>query len=236
MITVDFKRLNIQPGDRILDVGCGTGRHTCAAYRLEKVSVIGTDLDLADLLKSAEGLKLHDRLGEHGSGFWGLAVADTMTLPFRDCTFKVVICSEVLEHLYDYHTGIAEAVRVLQRDGFLVVSVPRRWPERICWALSGEYAQAEGGHVRIFKKNLLKTCIEQAGVEMIWSHHAHSLHSPYWWLKCLVGPSRNDNRLVNIYHRFLTWDIMKKPRSLQLIDELLNPILGKSLVMYFRKG
>ena len=236
MITVDFKRLNIQPGDRILDIGCGTGRHTCAAYRLKKVSVIGADLNLADLLKAAEGLRLHDRLDEHGSGFWSLAAADIMTLPFHDHTFKVVICSEVFEHLYDYPAGITEAVRVLQSDGFLVVSVPRRWPERICWALSCEYASTEGGHVWIFHKKRLKTCIEKTGVEMTSSHHAHSLHSPYWWLKCLVGPSDKDNRLVNAYHRFLTWDMMKKPRGLQLIDKLFNPILGKSLVMYFRKG
>jgi precorrin-6B methylase 2 len=35
MITVDFSRLTVSPGDRILDIGCGSGRHTCAAYRLK---------------------------------------------------------------------------------------------------------------------------------------------------------------------------------------------------------
>ena len=236
VITVDFNRLNIQPGDRILDIGCGSGRHTCAAYRLKKVSVIGADLAMAELLKAADGLRLHDRLGEHGGGSWSLAAADIKTLPFQNSTFKAVICSEVLEHVYDYPGSIGEAVRVLQNGGYLVVSVPRRWPECVCWALSDEYAKTEGGHVQIFNKNSLKTSVEQTGVEMINSHHAHSLHSPYWWLKCLVGPSKKTNRMVNLYHRFLTWDVMKKPRSLQLIDKLLNPILGKSLVMYFKKG
>ena len=69
-----------------------------------------------------------------------------------------------------------------------------------------------------------------------WSlHYAHSLHSPYWWLKCLVGPDRDDSVMVNLYHRFLSWDIMKKPKMVGWVDKLLNPILGKSLVVYFKK-
>jgi hypothetical protein len=64
------------------------------------------------------------------------------------------------------------------------------------------------------------------------SHRAHALHSPYWWLRCAVGPQDDDHRLVRAYTRFLTWDIMKQPRTTQLADRLLNPVLGKSLVVY----
>jgi hypothetical protein len=70
----------------------------------------------------------------------------------------------------------------------------------------------------------------------MWARHfAHSLHAPFWWLKCLVGPDRTDSSAVDLYHRFLTWDMMKKPRVTGLIDKLLNPLMGKSLVLYFRK-
>jgi hypothetical protein len=51
-----------------------------------------------------------------------------------------------------------------------------------------------------------------------------------------LGPGRADTWPVKLYHRFLTWDIMKQPRSTRLLDYLLNPILGKSIVLYFRKG
>ena len=235
MITVDFKRLNIRSGDRILDIGCGSGRHTSAAYQQKKVVSIGADLVINDLKAAAERLRLHDRLGEHGGGSWGLTAADVGSLPFRDNTFGGVIFAEVLEHLQDYAKGITEAARVLKPGGVLAVSVPRGWPERICWTLSAEYAATEGGHLRIFNKNELINCIEMSGVKMTASHYAHSLHSPYWWLKCLVGPSIEDNCAVNLYHRFLTWDIMKKPPAIHLLDKMLNPILGKSLVMYFKK-
>ncbi|MDA3895066.1 MAG: hypothetical protein PF482_02830 [Desulfobacteraceae bacterium] len=76
---------------------------------------------------------------------------------------------------------------------------------------------------------------EKIGLIKQGSHYAHSLHTPYWWLKCLVGPGRDDSLPVNLYHRLLTWDIMEKPRLIRNIDTLLIPLLGKSLVLYFKK-
>ena len=78
--------------------------------------------------------------------------------------------------------------------------------------------------------------LESEGAKTWAIHHAHSLHTPYWWLKCLLGPARNDSAPVNLYHRFLTWDIMKQPWVTQLLENLLNPLLGKSMVVYLRKG
>ena len=117
----------------------------------------------------------------------------------------------------------------------LVISVPRYFPERICWGLSREYHQANQGHVRIYRKKALIGMIEHTGLTLYRFHYAHSLHTPYWWLKCLVGPTRSDSTAVNLCHRFLTWDILHHPRLTRQLDRLLNPILGKSLVLYFRK-
>jgi SAM-dependent methyltransferase len=235
MITVDFERLEVKPQFKILDIGCGSGRHTCAAYKCRNVTAIGADLDFNDLSEAKKRLNLHDLLGEHGGGAWGLSVADVASLPFRDDYFDLVICSEVLEHIVRHQTAIREIVRVLQPGCNLVVSVPRYWPERICWFLSPEYAGGEGGHIRIFTQKQLVVDLENAGVRKWSIHFAHSLHTPFWWLKCLVGPNREDSRPVNLYHRFLTWDMMKKPRVTILLDKLLNPLMGKSVVVYFRK-
>ena len=235
MVTVEFDRLRLKPGFKVLDIGCGSGRHTCAAYQRRRVSAVGVDLNLEDLYEAKGRLQLHDRLGEHGGGTWSLSVADVIHLPFKDNHFDLIICSEVLEHLLTHRTAIREVVRVLQPGRNLVVSVPRYWPERICWLLSSAYASSNGGHVRIFKQRQLISDLTAAGVSMWARHFAHSLHTPFWWLKCLVGPDRQDSSAVNLYHRFLTWDIMKKPRVTGLLDKLLNPLMGKSLVVYFRK-
>lgn len=236
MVTVDFDRLQIKPGYKILDIGCGSGRHTSAAYRLPNVVAVGADLKYNDLTEAAERLRLHDQLGEHGGGVWSLAAADVTGLPFKNDCFDLVICSEVLEHIENYLQAIREIIRVLKPGRNLVVSVPRYWPEYICWMLSNDYHTAEGGHVRIFKQLQLVTDLRNAGVIQWARHFAHSLHTPFWWLKCLLGPDREDCRPVNLYHRFLTWDIMKQPQTTRILDNLLNPILGKSIVLYFRKA
>jgi len=235
VITVDFQKVGLKPGYRVLDIGCGSGRHTCAAYQYKNVMAVGADLCFEDLKKAKERLDYHDKLKAHGGGHWGLSVADIQNLPFADNYFDLVICSEVMEHIPEHEKAICEVIRVLKTEKHLVISVPRYFPERICWALSDEYFNANQGHVRIYKKSELIDLVENAGVSHWGTGHAHSIHSPYWWLKCLVGPTREDSPMVNLYHRFLSWDIMEKPRLTRFLDYLLNPVLGKSLVLYFKK-
>jgi ubiquinone/menaquinone biosynthesis C-methylase UbiE len=235
LITVDFSRLKVDPGDRILDIGCGSGRHIGATYRLKGVKVTGMDLSWSDLQAARQRMEIHDRLGEHGGGSWDLAMADVTVLPFPDACFDLVICSEVLEHIPDHDRAMGEIIRVLKPGRPLVVSVPRYLPERICWSLSREYSRSERGHVRIYRRKALIDRLKRAGAHFLAHHYAHSIHAPYWWLKCLVGLNRTDSAAVNAYHRLLTWDIMQKPRLTRFIDRLLNPVLGKSLVLYLQK-
>lgn len=235
MITVDFKKLRIKPGFRILDIGCGSGRHACEAFRFEKVFVVGADRSFPDVCEAKNRLIFHERVGAHGDGSWATPVADIARLPFKDDAFDLIICSEVLEHIPEPDHTVHELVRVLKPGRNLAVSVPRYLPERICWAFSKDYHQAEGGHVRIYHRKQLISIMENAGVKKGASHFAHSLHTFFWWLKCIVGPTREDSSMVNLYHRFLVWDMMKRPRITRLIERLLNPVLGKSLVVYFQK-
>ena len=68
------------------------------------------------------------------------------------------------------------------------------------------------------------------------SHHAHALHSPYWWLRCLFGPDNDRAWPPRLYHRFLVYDIMRRPRWTRAVERLLNPLLGKSFVVYAVKS
>ncbi len=235
VITVDFNRLDIKPGFKILDLGCGSGRHAGEALRFKDVFVIGADIDINNMTAAVEKLKFHDELMPRSTGTWGVVAADITSIPFKDDFFDIVICSEVMEHILDHEKAALEATRVLKHGGSMVVSVPRTYPERVCWRFSKEYRTTPGGHIRIYEKDELTALFEKAGLKVRFHHFAHSLHAPYWWLKCLVGLEKNDLFLVRAYHRILVFDMMKKTLLTRFLENLLNPVLGKSVVYYFIK-
>ena len=235
MLTVDFTRLGIRPGDRVLDLGCGAGRHAFECYR-RGARVVALDHSESDTVAVAGLLAAMREAGETVDGGAAVAVrADAHRLPFPDGSFDVVILSEVLEHIPDDRGAIAEANRVLRAGGTLAVTVPRWWPERICWALSDAYHANEGGHVRIYRRGQLLSRLRDADLVARSTHHAHALHSPYWWLRCLFGTENDMAVLPRLYHRMLVYDIMRRPWWTRTAERLLNPIAGKSLVIYLGK-
>jgi hypothetical protein len=50
-----------------------------------------------------------------------------------------------------------------------------------------------------------------------------------------VGVDNEAHPLARAYHRLLVWDIMRRPRATRLAERALNPLLGKSVVLYLRK-
>jgi len=174
--------------------------------------------------------------GDAGVGGAGAAaVGDALRLPFADGVFDRVIAAEVLEHIPADRQAMAELARVLRPGGTMAVTVPRWYPELVNWALSDDYHSVPGGHIRIYRRSALVARLRSAGLRPYERHHAHSLHSPYWWLRSAVGTTNAEHPLVRTYHRMLVWDITKRPRALRVADRVLNPILGKSLVVYLEK-
>lgn len=234
MLTVKLDRLVTQPGQFWLDLGCGEGRHVHGLRGLPGVNVIGLDLDEVGLRKARAGLDLVP----DGGGAVLLAKGDAFRLPFADHSIDGVICSEVLEHLPDYGAALLEIRRILKPGGQFAATVPHAWPERLCWDLApgpGGYADQPGGHVRIFEERPLRQAIEGVGFGYRGRHFAHALHSPYWWLKTALWNRRDDHPLVQLYHRFLVWDMMQRPVLTRGLEALLNPLMGKSLALYFVK-
>ena len=235
MLTVDFDRLGLRPGDRVLDMGCGAGRHAFEMYR-RGGDVIAFDQDGDELAGVLDLFGAMRDAGEVPDGAEAdIKQGDALSLPFADGEFDRVVAAEVLEHIPDDGVAIAELARVLRPGGTMAVTVPRWLPEKVCWALSDAYHQVEGGHVRIYRGHELVAKLEAAGLGYEGRDHAHGLHAPYWWLKCAVGVTDDDHPAVRAYHRLLVWDIMKKPLATRVAERALNPLVGKSLVLYLRK-
>lgn len=234
MITIDFATLGFRPGDTVLDLGCGEGRHVISFYVEADVHAIGVDLGFHDLKKSAEKFVPFAQ-PQNPRKHFHLACSNALQLPFADASFDKVVCSEVLEHIPDYHGALREISRILKPGGVAAVSVPRFGPEWLCWALSDDYHSNEGGHVRIFKAHALRREVENTGLRFIRRHWAHALHSIYWWLQCAFWRNKDSNWFVQQWHRLLVWDMMEQPLLTATLEKLLNPLIGKSVVMYFYK-
>jgi ubiquinone/menaquinone biosynthesis C-methylase UbiE len=233
MQTIRFKNLNLSNDEFLLDMGCGEGRHSIGAYIETQANILGLDLSMKDL-KIAQK-RLNDFDTSNIKSVCQFGEADIVSIPLLDSSLDAVICSEVLEHVNSPQESIKELIRVLKPGGVLALSVPRYMPELICWKLSKEYSKTPGGHVRIFKHQQLKKLGINNGLEYQSFHWAHGLHSPYWWLQCLFWKTKETSHILNLYHKLLVWDLMKKPLLTKIFEAILQPLIGKSLVMYFKK-
>ena len=111
--------LRPRPGNRILDVGCGTGTAeiSLARLRLSQVDLFGVDL-LVDRLKvaSAATRGINARVG--------YAAADASRLPFGSAIFDSTYCVAVLQHIRDMPQAVGELARVTRPGGRILVVEP----------------------------------------------------------------------------------------------------------------
>jgi SAM-dependent methyltransferase len=233
VLTVDLERLGVKRGTRLLDIGCGTGRHAFAAWKAGG-SVVAVDAS-PDGLPDVVGMTGAMRAaGELVTADGGVLAGDACALPFADGSFDAIVASEIFEHVIDDDRAMRECARVLNRDGVLALSVPRTFPEAVNWLLSWDYHHSPGGHVRIYRRRELLRRLGAAGLVQVHHEYRHGLHSPYWWLRCALGVNRPERRPVEAYHRLLVWEIVRQPPILQVAAKVLDPLIGKSFVVYLR--
>jgi SAM-dependent methyltransferase len=230
LLTVDLERLRVEPGERLLDAGCGEGRHCFGA--LERgAHVVGLDLDFPSLRAAAGGLRKRGaELGQLGAMLKG----NTFSLPFRDDSFDKVICSEVMEHVHDYRAAARELARVTRPGGMVAVTIPTATSEHLYLRTGDDYFESPGGHIRIFRPRQLSEGLASAGLATVGVGFAHALHTPYWVLRSIAKlPVADQSRLVQAYRLFLIR--ATGSRFLTWLEGILNFCFPKSLILYAEK-
>ena len=234
MLTVDFRLLPINSGERVMDMGCGEGRHSWHVCSQDHCTVYGMDMDEVSLQKARYVLAMMCAADEIRAN-WHLLKGDTQTLPFPDGTFDKIVCSEVLEHVIDDEQGVRELVRVLKDGGSIAVSVPCHFPESLYWRISEAYHTNPGGHIRIYKENEMIDMLTRNDLEIYAVRYKHAFHSVYWLLKCLVGVRDEQALLPRIYHKFLAWEMDKDRWFFRKLEGFLDNFFPKSMVFYLQK-
>jgi SAM-dependent methyltransferase len=237
LLTVDFKLFQVKNGERVLDIGCGTGRHTWYICSIDHCQVYSMDIDLESLLRAKYVLYMMD-CEKQTKGEYNIIQGNGMCMPFKDGTFDKIICSEMMEHVIDDEQGVRELYRVLKDGGEMAVSVPTWLTEKVYWGLSEAYHTNTGGHIRIYKQRELANLLRRNNFRVYATRHKHAFHSLYWMLRCLLGV-RNEKALIpNLYHRFLVWETDNKTRRYHFfrrVESLFDPFFPKSLVVYVKK-
>jgi SAM-dependent methyltransferase len=235
VLTVDFDQFPVGPGDRVLDMGCGGGRHAFSLFK-RGADVVAFDLSYKDLVEVKSMFAAIHLADEAPTDASAVTVnGSAYQLPFEDASFDRIIAAEIMEHLPEDELAMSELYRVLKPGGLIAVTVPRWLPEKVNWALSDDYHNEPGGHIRIYKGSELRSKLEKQGLVFQGQHHAHGLHAPYWWLKCAVGVKNDSNPLVRAYHQLLVWEMVKQPLALRIAERVLQPLVGKSFIIYLRK-
>ena len=196
MLTVDFDRLGLRPGDRVLDMGCGAGRHAFEMYR-RGGDVIAFDQD-GDELAGVLGPVRRDARRRRGARSAPRPTSSRATRcrcrsPTASSTgWSPPRCSSTSRTTRrDRRAGAGAAPRRHDR-GHRAALAAR---EDLLGALDA-YHEVEGGHVRIYTGHELVAKLQAAGLVYEGRDHVHGLHSPYWWLKCAVGVDNDEHPLV----------------------------------------
>ena len=230
---IDLDLLGLGPGDRVLDAGAGTGRHSLEASRRE-CHIVAADIQIEELWKAGYLLGILRRRGEV-RGEVDFLLGDGFRLPFADGAFDKVICAETLEHVHDDRALVRELVRVLKPGGTMAVSVPDFLSESIFWRISWIYRNAPGGHVRIYRRREIADRLREGGLRPYAVRYRHSLETLYWLLRIGMHDEWKERPITKSFRRFLNARSTRNSAFFNRLEELGNYIIPKSIVLYGRK-
>ena len=236
MLTVRYEPLGVQPGDLLLDLGCGFGRHAFEAAR-RGARVVACDYAETELKE------VRNTFGGHGRGRRGRprrrwparsrATPPGCRSPTAPSTGSSPRRSSSTSPTTPPPFG--ELARVLRPGGTMAVTVPSWLPEKVCWVLSDEYHAP-------FVPGRPRAHLPRAGAARQAARRRRGARlrppRPRPALAVLVAAlrgrtdQRRPTRWCRATGKVLEWDIVEGARRHPRRRPAAEPVLGKSLVVY----
>lgn len=152
---------------KILDAGCGEGFTLQSLYELK----IGKTLEGIDFSKEAI------EIGKKQYPHLNIKTGDIYNLPYKDNSFDLVICTEVLEHLENPQNAINELKRVSSK--YILFTVPNE-PWWMLFNFTKWGRQKEIGHINHWSSSSFRKLLEKSGLKV------QSLKLPFPWTMILA--------------------------------------------------
>ena len=149
----------VRPGERVLDLGCGTGEFTAALASAGAVAV-GAEVSLRALEIART---------RHPSLAWR-EVAPEGPLPFADADFDVVWLGGVIGHVLDTDGFLAEVARVLRPAGRVILSTEYHGRVKLLAMALGLFPRhfdPRGQHIRFYSRRFLREVLADHGFEQV---------------------------------------------------------------------
>lgn len=224
-----IEEANPQPGEKIIDLGCGTG------YYLYLLNSLPTTLRLTGF--DFDGKALDEARVTLSRGKINFVVGDMHKMPFKNNSFDKAVCSEVLEHLKDDRVALAEIYRILKPGGSLMISVPsQNYPflwDPVSWILehifgthikAGFFSGLWNGHIRLYGLKELKKKTEKAGFKIEIAEELTFWCLPFnHYIVNLVARLLYDVKISpKIADKMSKFKVSKKPLILELAFRIVN--------------
>ena len=213
--------------NKILEVGCGQGFVSYCLSRDNRNKVIGIDISKEDLEIAQKRYPQVD-----------FRYTNAEHLPFNDETFDQIYSFDVLEHVHNLHKVLEEIVRVLKKDGKIILNVPAKRSEQWLLKIRPTYFK-EIHHVRIFENNELETILSRYHLIMKKKKNKGFLqHIEFYYLFKVVKNSKGqlgignwrDHSMTMILHILM---IFFDPTILHVPLRLLPPKMWLPFPMWF---
>lgn len=149
---LSFLRHHVREGDRVLDLGCGSGEFT-AALADAGMRVVGAEVASAAVRRAQ---------ARHPSLEFVLVPCGG-PLPFEDGSFEVGWASEVIEHVADTGRWLSEVRRVLVPRGRLLLTTPAHGRLRVALGGVERFSEPLGDHLHLYTRRSLKQLLAEFG-------------------------------------------------------------------------